>query len=294
MCGYAQPPGDNQHQSARLDGADLHYGDVRDVDQLSELLARVRPHTVYHLAALSHVGNSWARRRATLEVNLLGTDAVLDAVAQTDRETTVVVVSTGQVYGAVNEQSMPLSESSAKRPRSPYAASKLCAEVLGRQAADSRMARAIIVRPFNFAGPGQEPTFVCSDFARQIAVAEASGSGGRIRVGNLEARRDFTHVHDMARGFQAAAEHGRPGAAYNLCSGRGVSIQEVLDELLALSASEIAVDIDRERFRPVDVPLFVGDGSLALRELGWRPEISMTQTLQQTLEYWRERVRADA
>ena len=294
MCGYAQPPGDNRHQSAHLDGADLHYGDVRDADRLSELLARVRPHTVYHLAALSHVGNSWEGRRATLEVNLLGTDAVLDAVARTDREATVVVVSTGQVYGATDEQAMPLDETAAARPRSPYAASKLCAEVLGRQATDSGMARAVMVRPFNFAGPGQEPTFVCSDFARQIAVAEATGRGAPIRVGNLEARRDFTHVRDMARGFQAAAERGLPGATYNLCSGQGTSIQEVLDELMALSTAEIPVEVDPERFRPVDVPLFIGDGSLAQRELGWKPEIPMSQTLQETLEYWRERVRASA
>ena len=294
MCGYAQPPGNNRLQSEHIEGADLHYGDIRDTDHLSELLAQVRPHTVYHLAALSHVGNSWERRRATLEVNLLGTDAVLDAVAQTNRETTVVLVSSGQVYGATDEGSMPLGETAATRPRSPYAASKLCAEVLGRQAADAGMARTVMVRPFNFAGPGQEPTFVCSDFARQIALAEMTGRETRMRVGNLEPRRDFTHVRDMVRGFRAAAEHGRAGATYNLCSGEDVAIQEVLDGLLALSPAEITVDVDPERFRPADVPLFIGDGSSARRELGWQPEIPMAETLRQTLEYWRERMRADA
>ena len=189
---------------------------------------------------------------------------------------------------------MPLLETATTRPRSPYAASKLCAEVLARQTADAGLARAIIVRPFNFAGPGQDPTFVCSDFARQIATAEGSGGGSRIQVGNLAARRDFTHVRDMVRGFQAAAEHGRSGAAYNLCSGQGVAIQDVLEGLLALSNAEIVIDVDAERFRPVDVPLFIGDRSRARSELGWEPQIPLADTLEQTLEDWRGRMQARA
>ncbi len=293
VYGFAQPAADNQLESAHLEGAELHHGDVRNADHLAELLSTVRPNTVYHLAALSHVGNSWEHRRATFEVNLLGTDAVLDAIARTDTSIKVVLVSSGQVYGAPDESLMPLGEAAALRPRSPYAASKLCAEVLGRQAADAGMAQVVIVRPFNFAGPGQDPNFVCSDFARQIAVAEISGHA-ELRVGNLAARRDFTDVRDTVRGFVAAAEHGLSGSAYNLCSGRGIAVQEVLDGLLRLSSADIRVEVDAERFRPVDVPLFIGDGALARTELGWGPEIALNQTLQETLAYWRREVSDDA
>lgn len=293
VCGFAQDPGDDPLQSARIEGAELHLGDVRDADHLARILATERPSTVYHLAAVSHVGDSWKHRRATLEVNLLGTDAVLDAVARTDTAIKVVQISSGQVYSATDESSMPLGEEATLRPRSPYASSKLCAEILGRQAADAGLAHVVIVRPFNFAGPGQAPTFVCSDFARQIALAEISGRAD-LQVGNLAARRDFTDVRDVVRGFQAAAERGDSGSTYNLCSGRGIAVQEILDGLLGLSPAEIRVEIDPERFRPVDVPLFIGDGTRARSELGWRAEIPLTETLHETLSYWRQQVRADA
>ena len=285
VAGYAID-GELRHQAIPIT-AEIHGGDIRDVERLAEVVAIVRPDLVFHLAALSHVGDSWTRRRETYDVNVLGTDAVLEAVARAAPEATVLLVSTGQVYGRATPEAMPLQESHPPRPVTPYTASKLCAEVLGQRAAAAGDVRVVIVRPFNFAGPGQDPGFVCSDFARQIAWAEAGLAAPTIVVGNLEARRDFTDVRDTVRGFAAAARAGANGEAYNVCSGREVPIREILETLIDLSDQPIEIVVDRDRLRPIDVPLFVGDPQRARTELGWESEISLRKTLDDTLAYWR-------
>lgn len=283
----------SEHERAKaLDGVEQYRGDIRDVDRLADVITTVRPNTVFHLAALSHVGESWKKRRETFDVNVLGTDAVLDAVARAAPGATLLLVSTGQVYGRAPPEAMPLQESHPPRPVTPYTASKLCAEVIGRRAADAGDVRVIIARPFNFAGPGQDPSFVCSDFARQIAWAEAGLAAQTIVVGNLEARRDFTDVRDTVRGFEAAARIGTNGEAYNVCSGREVPIREILETLIDLSDQPIKVVVDRDRLRPIDVPLFIGDPQRARTELGWEPEISLRKTLDDTLAYWRRQAEA--
>ena len=274
----------------RLDGVELLAGDIRNPDRIAEVIEQVRPSRIYHLAALSHVGRSWNRRGETLDVNVLGTAALLEAVARTRPGLRILVVSTGQVYGHVEEADMPLSEDRRARPTSPYAASKRCAEVVALQAAVAGEVEIVVARPFNFAGPGQAPVFVCSDFARQVARVEAGLAEPRIAVGNLEAHRDFTDVRDMVRGFDLIARRAESGDIYNLCSGRGVRIEALLRSLLAMAEVEIEVVPDPARIRPVDVPVYVGDGRRAREKLGWEPGISLEQTLADTLEFWREQV----
>lgn len=271
-------------------GVELHLADIRDPDRLRELVAGIAPRRVYHLAALSHVGRSWERREETLDVNVVGTGLLLEAVEREAPEARVLLVSTGQVYGPAPSDRMPLDEEQPSRPISPYAASKVCCEVLARQAADAGSLTVTIARPFNFAGPGQHPSFVCSDFARQVARIETGDRQPVVRVGNLDARRDFTDVRDMVAGFDAVVRRGAPGRAYNLASGRAVSIQSILDRLLAMAGTSIEVERDPDRMRPSDVPIFVGDPTRARDELEWRADRPLEQTLADTLDFWREKM----
>lgn len=272
----------------------MHEGDIRDSDRLAAVLREERPEIVYHLAALSHVARSWDQRAKTLDVNVLGTAAMLEAIARSVPGIRVLLASSGQVYGDVAAESMPLREDQPAHPGSPYTASKLCTEIVALQAASAGEVDVVVVRPFNFAGPGQDPTFVCADFARQIALAEQGAGPVELKVGNLESRRDFTDVRDMVMGFKLAAEHGASGSTFNLCSGIGTSIAEVLDQLRDLASVSIGVTVNRERLRRADVPLYVGDNARAREQLGWSPTIPLRQTLEDTLQDWRRRVIGEA
>lgn len=287
VTGYTIDSG-NTPGTSLPDAVQLNFGDIRDADRLTEVIARVQPDTVFHLAAISHVGQSWHRRRDTFDVNILGTEAVLTAVARSAPNAKTLLVSSGFVYGAGDPHGTPRTEQYATDPVSPYAVSKLCAELVGRQVARSSDLHVVTVRPFNFAGPGQGPTFVCADFARQVAWAEAGLLAPQIVVGNLEIRRDFTDVGDMVRGFVNAAVLGESAAVYNLCSGRGVRIQTILDTLVHLADCPIEVKTDANRLRPIDVPSFVGDPALARMHLNWQTRIPLRDTLARTLKYWRE------
>ena len=284
-------------------GVELVHGDILDREAVGRVIGELRPTTIYHLAAASHVGESWTHRRRTFEINVLGTDTVLEAAASLDPKPRFVVISSGQVYGELfinrdpsNSETdgfEPPTEDAPAQPVSPYAASKLCCEVLGRQAWRGHGLPTLVARPFNFAGPGQEPTFACSEWSRRVALAEAGLTAPLIEVGNLEPRRDFTDVRDMVAGFFAIAQHGRAGAGYNLCSGRAIAISELLDMIVGLSQVPIEIVVDNSRLRPSDVPLFVGDPGRAKRELGWEAARPLSETVTDTLQHWRDRVASD-
>lgn len=269
------------------------YGDIGDTERLAAAIAAHPPAVVYHLAGLAAVGDAWKRRRQVFEVNALGTGACLEAVATSAPGARVVLASSGLVYGQVQPADLPVTEDHPIRPRGPYAASKACAEILAREFCDSHGIELVVARPFNFAGPGQELGFVCSDFAHQVARIEARLAEPRIRVGNLEAERDFTDVRDLVQGLVAAADRGISGGTYNLCNGRAVAIKNLLADLLAATTATIEVEVDPERLRPSDTPRFIGSNVLAQSELEWQPEIPLQTTLGDTLDWWRQRVREE-
>jgi len=269
------------------------YGDINEVDHLSDFMAANPPDVVYHLAGLAAVGDAWDQRRRVFEVNTLGTGACLEAVAAAAPQARVVLVSSGLVYGQVAAADLPVAEDHPRRPRGPYAASKACAEILATEFCASHDIELVIVRPFNFAGPGQGLGFVTADFACQVARIEAGLAEPRIRVGNLEAERDFTDVRDFVDGLVAAAERGVSGATYNLCSGQAIAIMTVLTNLLAAATVSIEVEPDPQRLRPSDTARLVGSNALASAELGWQPRIPFEQTLADTLDWWRQRVREE-
>jgi len=269
------------------------YGDIGDVDRLAEIMAANPPDVVYHLAGLAVVGDAWNQRRRVFEVNTLGTGTCLEAIAAAAPSARVLLVSSGLVYGHVAAANLPVTEDHPRRPRGPYAASKACAEIVASEFCASHNIELIVIRPFNFAGPGQGLGFVSSDFACQIARIEAGMAEPRIRVGNLEAERDFTDVRDFVGGLIAAADRGVNGTTYNLCSGQAMSIMTVLTKLLAAATVSIEVEPDPDRLRPSDTARLVGCNALARTELGWWPRIPFEQTLVDTLDWWRQRVRQE-
>jgi len=265
-------------------------GDIRDADAVRGLAAEFRPDTILHLAAITHVAQAWERRRATLEINVIGTAAVLEVAAELDPKPTVVLASSGQVYGAAPADSAPLTEDAPLDPEGPYAVSKLCCELLARQAWTGEGVPTISLRTFNYTGPWQAPTFVCSDFARQVARVEAGLDPPEMTVGDLEAKRDFSDVRDVVDAFLLAAERGRPGRAYNIASGNAVSIRVILEHLRSAVDIEIDVRQDPERLRKIDPSTLRGDASRARDELGWRPRYSLEDTLDSVLDFWRRQI----
>ncbi len=264
-----------------------HEVDVTDPEALLVAVTDAAPDAIYHLAALTHVGRSWDEPLRVLEVNVIGTAAVLAAARQCGTDPRVLVTSSAEVYGAVTDPSMlPLREDSPTAPLTPYAASKLAAESVVAQTVLGHGQQVIVVRPFNHIGPGQSPNFAVPALAKRIVEADRRGAS-TIPVGSLSARRDFTDVRDVVRAYRLLIESGRPGDVYNVCSGRDVGIGEIADMLLSLAGTTLAFETDPALVRPVEVPVLRGDPGRLVDATGWKPEITLDQTLADVLEYWR-------
>lgn len=260
---------------------------ITDSAALLAAVTDAAPDRIFHLAALTHVGQSWDEPLRVLDVNVLGTGALLAAARQCGTDPRVLVTSSAEVYGAVTDPSqLPLTEESPTAPLTPYAASKLAAEALCAQAWLGHKQHVVVVRPFNHIGPGQTPNFAVSALSKRIVDAERSGAT-EIPVGNLSARRDFTDVRDVVRSYQLLLESGAPGTVYNVCSGVDVSIQEIADRLLAAAGSSVQLVPDPSLLRPVEVPVLRGDPGRLKEATHWTPEIPLDQTLADVLAHWR-------
>ncbi len=262
--------------------------EITDPTALLEAMSAAAPDAVYHLAALTHVGQSWDEPLQVLEVNIMGTAAVLAAARQCGSDPRVLVTSSAEVYGAVTDPGrLPLDEGSPTAPLTPYAASKLAAEAVVAQAYLGHGQHVITVRPFNHIGPGQTPNFAVPALAKRIVDADRRGAA-TIPVGNLSARRDFTDVRDVVRAYRLLVESGEPGEIYNVCSGRDVSIREIADGLLELAGTTLEFEVDPTLVRPVEVPVLRGDPTRLVEATGWTPEVPLDQTLADVLAYWRQ------
>jgi GDP-4-dehydro-6-deoxy-D-mannose reductase len=245
-------------------------------------LVAAEPEAVCHLAAQSSVRASWDDPAGTFAINALGTLNLCEAAAKLGRPPRVLLVSSSEVYGPVAPASLPVKEGQPFAPTTPYAASKAAAELVGLQAWLGRGLRVVRARAFNHTGPNQPKGFVVPDLASQVARA-ARGEITEISTGNLQVRRDLTDVRDVVRAYRLLVHQGEPGEAYNICRGESVEIAEVLRRLMALAHVDVPVVVDRERFRPADVPEQVGDPGRLNALTGWRPEISLDETLSEVL-----------
>ena len=255
--------------------------DVTDADSVLSRFADAKPEVVYHLAALSHVGQSWSSPGTSFRVNAEGTLHALRACRELDVPRVVVILSS-EVYGNAAPEDIPLRETAPLRPVTPYGASKVAADFLALQTFLADGLDVVRVRPFGHTGPGQSDQFVVPALAARIARAEAEGIE-EIPVGSLTAVRDLSDVRDVVRAYRLLAERGEAGEVYNICSGRGVSIQEIADALLAHATRPIRLVTDPALVRAVDAPRMIGDNTRLRETTGWTPDYTLDQTLADVL-----------
>ena len=263
--------------------------DLRDASSTRDTLESVRPDWIFHLAAQSFVPTSWSAPTESLTTNILGQVNLFEAVRRLGLGCRIQLACSSEEYGMVYPDEVPIRETNPLRPLSPYAVSKVTQDLLGYQYWMSWKVDSVRTRGFNHEGPRRGPVFVASDFAKQIADIEKGRKPAVVRVGNLEARRDFTDVRDMVRAYWLALEKCEAGEVYNICSGRAWSIREVLDHLLSLTEAKVEVREDPARLRPSDVPNLLGDNTKFVKATGWQTTIPFEQTLRDMLDYWRLR-----
>ncbi len=260
--------------------------DVTAPAAVAQAVTEAAPEVIYHLAALSHVGDSWSDPSKVLSVNVIGTANVLAAARQIDGDPLTIVISSAEVYGIVAPSELPLTELSEVRPASPYAASKAAAEQVALQATRGFGQRMIVVRPFNHVGPGQPPVFAVPALAKRIVDAMAEGRTS-LSVGTLTTRRDFTDVRDVVAAYRLLATRGTSGEVYDVCSGVDVEIAEIADRLLALAGTSLTLETDPSLIRPVDIPVLRGDATKLIEATGWAPVIPLDVTLADVLASFR-------
>jgi len=281
-----EEPLDNiRHLAGKLT---LHRCDIRSLAALKDAIRDARPDVVYHLAALSSVTHAEQHPRAVLETNFGGTRFLLQAMQQAAPRCTLVYVSSSEVYGKVKPEQNPVQESRPEAPVHFYGFTKLLAEKLVIHHTRLHGTQGIVLRPFNHIGPRQSDRFVCAGFARQVARIEKKEQKPVISVGTLKAARDFTDVRDMVRAYRLAAEHCRVGGTYNLASGTGVTIREVLRLILAFSKQKIRVKKKASLVRKVEIPLITGNADRFRKTAPWDPAYQLEQTLWDTFRYWME------
>lgn len=272
------------------EGIDVCDLDILNKDSVTELLQQVRPDYIFHLAAQSSVALSWKNPDLTMDVNIKGTLHVLDAIRTLDYKPRVLLIGSGEEYGHVKVDEVPIMEDNVLRPGNLYAASKACQNMIGQIYTKAYDMDIMSVRAFNHVGPNQAPMFVVSDFCKQVAEIEAGLNEPVMKVGNLSAKRDFTDVRDVVRAYVMLMEFGKAGETYNVGSGKAVAISEILEKITAMSEVKIDVQIDEKRLRPVDVPIIEADISKITNCCGWKREIALETTLEETLNYWRSKV----
>lgn len=271
--------------------ARLYECDLRDAFSVREVLKQVRPDRIYHLAAQSYVPMSWVAPVETLTTNLVSEANIFEALRQEGMlDTRIQLACSSEEYGLVLQGEVPIKETNPLRPLSPYGVSKVAQDFLGYQYHQSYHQFIVRTRAFNHTGPRRGEVFVTSNFARQIAEIEKHKKEPVIYTGNLEAVRDFTDVRDTVRGYYLSLEKGEAGEVYNICTGTGYKVREMLDILLKFSTVRITTQQDPKRMRPSDVELLVGDRTKFSKATGWEPSIPFERTMEDLLNYWRERV----
>jgi GDP-4-dehydro-6-deoxy-D-mannose reductase len=263
--------------------------DVSDPAVLAPFVARTRPEAIIHLAAVSSVAASQADPNLAFRVNFFGTHTLLEAAIRHAPRARVLLVGSGEVYGAGAPDSPPFTEASSLRPRSSYATTKAAADLLGLSYADRGLA-VVRVRPFNHTGAGQSDAFVASSFARQLVEIERGQRPDVLHVGNLASVRDFLDVADVVSAYARLCDVRVPATAYNVASGRGVSAGELLETLCGLAKLSPRIEVDPARLRPADRS--VGDASRLRAAAGWAPQIPLEATLAGLLAHWRAELSA--
>ncbi len=266
--------------------------ELDDANAVRRALETSRPDAIFHLAAQSFVPASWVAPVDTLHSNLAGQANLFESIRELGLDPVIQIACSSEEYGLVLPGETPIKETNPLRPLSPYAVSKVAQDFLGYQYFQSYGIKAIRTRGFNHEGPRRGEVFVMSNFAKQVAAIEAGLHEPLIRVGNLDSVRDFTDVRDMVRAYWAAVTRATPGEVYNIASGHGITIRDMLQKILDRAQVEVKIETDPARLRPSDVEVLIGDSSKFRAETGWSPQIPLDRTIGDTLDYWRGRFAA--
>jgi GDP-4-dehydro-6-deoxy-D-mannose reductase len=268
----------------------LHECDIKDSHSVKKVIESVMPEKIFHLAAQSFVPTSWNAPSETITTNVIGELNIFEAVKELKINPWIQIACSSEEYGMVYENEVPIKETNPLRPLSPYGVSKVAQDLLGYQYHQSHNLNIVRTRTFNHEGPRRGDVFVTSNFAKQIAEIEKKKKSPVLYVGNLDARRDYTDVRDIVRAYWLATEKCVAGEVYNICSGRDWKIKDMLNYLLSLSKIKVEVKQEPGRMRPSDVQILLGDGTKFMKQTGWKPEIPFEKTLEDLLNYWRERI----
>lgn len=268
-------------------GEGVLVADLLDQYAVETVISQVQPDVVFHLAGQANVAKSWSIPQKTVELNVIAAINLMEAVRKKRPECRMVLVGSSDQYGNLGEAGKLVSETLATNPQTPYAVSKKAQEEMAQVYARAHGLNISMTRSFNHAGAGQGKGFLISDFASGIVEVERGGQSC-LKVGNLTARRDFTHVKDVVRAYRLIAEKGHAGEVYNVGSGVTYSAQEILDKLCHLAKCQISVEQDAEKMRPSDTPVICCDHRKLTQHTGWEPKISMDEILGEVIEYWRK------
>lgn len=281
---------DRQNIIGIQDKIRLYECDIKDAFSVNTIIEQIKPDQIFHLAAQSYVLFSWRAPQETLTTNIIGEVNLFEAVRAAKLDPYIHIAGSSEEYGMVYPDELPITETNPLRPLSPYGVSKVTQDFLGYQYFKSYGLKIVRTRAFNHTGPRRGAVFATSNFAKQIIEIEKGKRKPVIQVGNLEAVRDFLDVRDVAKAYAFSLSKGEPGEVYNISSGVGVKIKDMLDQLIALSKVNLKIETDPSRMRPSDVELLIGSAEKFKKATGWKPVIPFEQTLMDLLEYWRQRI----
>ncbi len=274
-------PGTTGNQAISVRWTDV---ELLDREAVRRAVADLRPAAIYHLAGAAHVADSWSHPRETFEGNALATHHLLQALQAEDLRPRLLVAGSATIYSPSAD---PITEESPLGPASPYATSKLAQEMIARRAWEEHGIPVLLVRAFNHVGPRQTPAYVAPSIARQVALIEAGRMEPVLMMGNLDPRRDVMDVRDTVRAYTALMTSGTPGTPYNVCGGRPIRIGDLVELFRARARVPIAIRQDPARMRPSDVPVLYGSHARLTRDTGWTPRVTLEETVDALLDWWR-------
>lgn len=273
---------------SKAHGIKVYIGDIRDEKTLSKALKQFKPDLIFHLAAQSSVRLSFENPQETFSINTIGTLTLLETINKLSLPARTLVIASSEIYGPLTPAECPVTEDHPLKPVNPYAVSKASVDLMAYQYVKAYNQQVYIARAFSHSGPWQKTVGVLSDWAFQVAKIDLGVSPPTIKVGNINVKRDYTDVRDVVKAYLAIVEKGKAGEPYNVCSGIGYELGELLEKYRGFTRKKINIVVDQSRMRPVDIPMLVGSNEKIKRDTGWSPTIPIDTTLKDIFDYWRE------
>lgn len=282
--GYKVSGADKGEGSALPSEVDFYKTDLMQADEVEKLIGQIQPDIIVNLAAISSVGASWNMPQATMAINVIGALNIMEAARKSEQKPRILFVGSSEEY-VISEN--PLDENTQLNANNPYGISKVTQEQFAKLYREQYGLKIYCVRPFNHTGIGQRDSFVLPSFCKQVAEIDKSGKDGKIQVGNLKVKRDFSHVKDVVRAYRMIVESDNCNQIYNVGSGNAYSLEDMLTYIIGLSNQHIEIEVDQNRIRPTDQPVICCDRSLIGKELGWEPQYNVYDALKEMYECYR-------